>query len=98
MAVSCTTIISCLVMPWLAEKAGRRGALGVYFALMLASIALTFGKVFYLGAAALPWFFVCLFFLGLGGANFAVYRLWLPEQSPRACRAGALAFSTPPAG
>jgi len=94
MLVSCATILGCLVMPWLAEKAGRRGALGVYFALMLASIALTFGKVFYLGAAALPWFFVCLFFLGLGGANFAVYTLWLPEQYPTECRASAFAFST----
>src|SRR5438067_4960765 len=94
MLVSCATILGCLVMPWLAEKAGRRGALGFYFALMLASIALTFGKVFYLGAAALPWFFVCLFFLGLGGANFAVYTLWLPEQYPTECRASAFAFST----
>src|SRR5438876_6114695 len=32
MLVSCATILGCLVMPWLAEKAGRRGALGVYFA------------------------------------------------------------------
>ena len=94
MLVSCATILGCLVMPWLAEKTGRRGALGVYFAVMLLSIALTFGKVFYLGAAALPWFFVCLFFLGFGGANFAVYTLWLPEQYPTECRASAFAFAT----
>jgi len=50
--------------------------------------------VFYLGASALPWFFVCLFFLGFGGANFAVYTLWLPEQYPTECRASAFAFST----
>jgi MFS family permease len=94
MLVSFATILGCLAMPWLAEKFGRRGALGFYFALMLAFIALTFGKVFYLGAAALPWFFVCLFFLGFGGANFAVYTLWLPEQYPTECRASAFAFST----
>src|SRR4029077_1369155 len=75
MLVSFATILGCLVMPWLAEKLGRRGALGFFFALMLVFIALTFGKIFYLGAAALPWFFVCLFFLGLGGTNFAVYTL-----------------------
>src|ERR1700747_426137 len=57
-------------------------------------IALTFGRVFYLGAAGLPWFFVCLFFLGIGGANFAVYTLWLPEQYPTECRASAFAFAT----
>jgi MFS family permease len=94
MLVSFATILGCFAMPWLAEKFGRRGALGIYFALMLAFIALTFGKVYYLGAAGLPWFFVCLFFLGFGGANFAVYTLWLPEQYPTECRASAFAFST----
>ena len=94
MLVSFATILGCLAMPWLAEKFGRRGALGFYFALMLAFIALTFGKVFYLGAAALPWFFACLLFLGFGGSNFAVYTLWLPEQYPTECRASAFAFST----
>jgi len=94
MLVSFATILGCLAMPWLAEKFGRRGALGFFFTLMLAFIALTFGKVFYLGAMALPWFFICLFFLGFGGANFAVYTLWLPEQYPTECRASAFAFST----
>ena len=94
MLVAFGTILGCLAMPWLAEKLGRRGTLGLFFSLMMAFIALTFGKVFYLGAGALPWFFVCLFFLGFGGANFAVYTLWLPEQYPTECRATAFAFST----
>jgi MFS family permease len=94
MLVSFATILGCLAMPWLAEKFGRRGALGFYFSLMLIFIAVTFGKIFYLGSSALPWFFVCLFFLGFGGANFAVYTLWLPEQYPTECRASAFAFST----
>jgi len=94
MLVSFATILGCLAMPWLAEKFGRRGALGLYFSLMTVFIALTFGKIFYLGVSALPWFFVCLFFLGFGGANFAVYTLWLPEQYPTECRASAFAFCT----
>jgi len=94
MLVSSATILGCLAMPWLAEKLGRRGALAFFFSLMTVFIVLTFGKVFYLGASALPWFFVCLFFLGLGGANFAVYTLWLPEQYPTGCRATAFAFAT----
>jgi MFS family permease len=94
MLVSFATILGCLAMPWLAERYGRRGCLAIFFALMMIFIAVTFGKVFYLGAAALPWFFVCLFFLGLGGANFAVYTLWLPEQYPTECRASAFAFAT----
>jgi MFS family permease len=94
MLVAFATILGCLAMPWLAERFGRRGALGLYFALMAVFITLTFGKVFYLGASALAWFFVCLFFLGFGGANFAVYTLWLPEQYPTECRASAFAFCT----
>jgi MFS family permease len=94
MLVSFATILGCLAMPWIAERIGRRGALAFFFALMMVFIGLTFGKVFYLGAAGLPWFFICLFFLGFGGANFAVYTLWLPEQYPTECRASAFAFST----
>jgi MFS family permease len=94
MLVAFATILGCLAMPWLAERYGRRGALALFFTLMMVFIGLTFGKVFYLGAAALPWFFVCLFFLGFGGANFAVYTLWLPEQYPTECRASAFAFAT----
>jgi nitrate/nitrite transporter NarK len=37
---------------------------------------------------------ICLFFLGVGGANFAMYTLWLPEQYPTECRASAFAFAT----
>jgi MFS family permease len=94
MLVAFGTVLGCLAMPWFAERLGRRGALALYFALMMIFISLTFGKIFYWGAPALPWFFVCLFFLGFGGANFAVYTLWLPEQYPTECRASAFAFST----
>ncbi len=94
MLVSAATILGCLAMPSLAERLGRRGALAFFFCLMAIFIGLTFGKLFYMGPSALPLFFVCLFFLGLGGANFAVYTLWLPEQYPTECRASAFAFST----
>lgn len=93
MLLSLGTILGCLVLPWLAAF-GRRIALAIYFALMLIFISLGFGYVFYLGHDALLWFFICLFFLGIGGANFAVYTLWLPEQYPTECRASAFAFST----
>ncbi len=59
---------------------------------MLVFIAVTFGIVFYLTPSALPWFFVCLFFLGIGGADFAVYTLCLPVQHPTGCRAVLLRF------
>ncbi|HXY15492.1 MAG TPA: MFS transporter [Terriglobales bacterium] len=94
MLVSFATVLGCLFMPVIAERFGRRAALAFFFTLMMIFIALSFGRIFYLGAAALPWFFVCLVFLGLGGANFAVYTLWLPEQYPTECRASAFAFAT----
>ena len=94
MLLSVGTILGCVLLPILAEKFGRRLTMGFYFSLMFLFIALGFGYVFYLEAGALFWFFVCLFFLGLGGANFAMYTLWLPEQCRTECRASAFAFAT----
>jgi MFS family permease len=94
MVLSAGTILGCIVLPPLAESLGRRLTLGLYFALMFVSIAVAFGYVFYLGADALKWFMICLFFLGVGGANFAMYTLWLPEQYTTDCRASAFAFAT----
>jgi MFS family permease len=94
MLLSIGTIIGCLLLPFLAGVFGRRNALGFYFVLMFVFVSLGFGYVFYLQADALAWFFVCLFFLGVGGANFAVYTLWLPEQYRTECRGSAFAFAT----
>jgi len=94
MLLAAGTIIGCLPLPILAEKVGRRITLAIYFALMFVFIALGFGYVFYLPQHALMWFMICLFFLGVGGANFAMYTLWLPEQYPTECRASAFAFAT----
>jgi MFS family permease len=94
MLLSVGTILGCLAVPGLANRFGRRGALAIYFALMFVCIAAGFGYAFYLPAGALPVFIGCLFLLGIGGANFAVYTLWLPEQYRTECRASAFAFAT----
>ncbi len=94
MLLSAGTILGCLALPALAERLGRRVTLGLYFLLMFAFIVLGFGYAFYLEHGALRAFLVCLFFLGVGGANFAMYTLWLPEQYPTECRASAFAFTT----
>jgi MFS family permease len=94
MILSAGTIIGCFVLPPIAEALGRRLTLGLYFAVMFVSIAVGFGYVFYLQENALTWFMVVLFFLGIGGANFAMYTLWLPEQYETDCRASAFAFAT----
>jgi len=93
MVLSAGTILGCLVLPPMADRYGRRLTLGVYFAIMLFSIAIGFGYVFYLPQALTP-FMIVLFALGVGGANFAMYTLWLPEQYSTECRASAFAFAT----
>ena len=93
MVLSVGTILGCLVLPPLAESLGRRVTLGLYFAIMFFSVAVGFGYVFYVPHAIVP-FMVVLFFLGVGGANFAMYTLWLPEQYSTECRASAFAFAT----
>jgi MFS family permease len=93
MVLSIGTILGCIVLPPLAEWFGRRLTLGLYFAVMFFSIAVGFGYIFYLPDALAP-FFAVLFFLGVGGANFAMYTIWLPEQYSTECRGSAFAFAT----
>lgn len=91
MVLSVATILGCLMAPALAERFGRRRAMSLYFVFLGISVAVAFGYVFYL-QSALTTFFVLIFFLGIGGANFALYTLWLPEQYTTDCRASAIAF------
>ena len=92
--LSIGTIIGCIALPPIAERLGRRPTMGLYFALMGVSIAGAFGYVFYITPNALPSFFAMVFLLGLGGANFAMYTLWIPEQYTTECRASAIAFTS----
>jgi MFS family permease len=91
--LSAGTILGCFAAAPLAERFGRRVALALFFGIMAFAIAVSFGYVFYI-PHALAWFFACLFLLGVGGANFAVYTIWLPEQYAASCRASAFAFAT----
>ena len=94
MLMAVGTVMGCLVTPYLVITLGRRGALAAFFVLMATAIATAFGWAFYLPHGALVTFVTCLFFLGLGGASFCVYTLWLPEQYSTECRASAFAFAT----
>jgi MFS family permease len=89
-----TTVLGCLAMPWFANRFGRKPALTIFFVLMAVFIPLGFGYAFYLPVHALRWFFICLCFIGFGGANFALYTFWLPEQYRTECRASAFALAT----
>lgn len=88
------TILGAIMTPWLCETFGRKLALGFFFTIMFVFITFGFGRVFYYQQNALAWFMACLFFLGVGGASFAVYSLWIPEQYGTECRVSAFAFCT----
>ena len=92
--LSIGTILGCVLLPVIAERLGRRQTLGLYFVLMGASIAIAFGYVFYIAPNALPAFYAMVFLLGLGGANFALYTLWIPEQYTTECRGSAIGFTS----
>lgn len=91
MVLAFATIAGCLLAPVLAERIGRVKAMGCYFVFLGVSVAIAFGYVFYLPSALVP-FFILIVFLGLGGANFALYTLWLPEQYGTKSRASAISF------
>ena len=65
-----STIIGAAISPFLAEWLGRKAALGIFFALMLAFIVLSFGYVFSSGTRRprmVPG--LLTIFLGVGGAS-----------------------------
>jgi MFS family permease len=85
------TILGCVLVPFVAESIGRRLSMAVFLTLMGVSAAVGFGYVFY-QPGALSLFLFCVFFMGLGGANFANYTIWLPELYTTDCRASAIGF------
>ena len=62
-----------------------------YFGFLALSVGVAFGYLFYQPQVLTP-FFVMIFLMGIGGANFALYTLWLPEQYGTTSRASAIAF------
>lgn len=91
--LSIATALGCLIAPPLAERFGRRRALGLYFIGMALCIWISFGWAYYV-PGGLTLFIGTLFILGFFGGNFALYSLWLPEQYPTLMRATAFAFAT----
>ncbi|MBP0458728.1 MFS transporter [Streptomyces montanisoli] len=92
MTVAAFTILGCVGVPWLAARMGRRGALAVLFALMIVGTVGAYGLAYPMHSIGLTFAFLPL--LGLGGANFAVFTIWLPEQYPTRMRATAFAATT----
>lgn len=85
------TVPGCLAVPRPAGRLGRRGALAVLFALMIVGTVGAYGVAHPLHS--IPLTFAFLPVLSLGGASFAVFAIWLPEQNPARMR--AIAFALP---
>jgi MFS family permease len=92
MTVATFTIAGCFIVPRIADRFGRRTTLAALFGLMIIGAVGTYGLAYPLQSIALT--FVFLPILGVGGANFAVFTIWLPEQYPTRMRATAFAFTT----
>jgi MFS family permease len=90
--LSLLTALACIGAPALCNRFGRRRALAVFFTLMIVGIA--GGYAWAYPAHNLPMFFLFVVVMGLGGADFAVFTIWLPEQYPTSVRASGFAFST----
>ena len=87
------TVIGCLCAPILAERFGRRVAMAIFMSLLTVTTAVSFGWAFFImGPNALPIFFGMTFLLGLAGANFAMYTLWLPELYETSSRGSGMGF------
>jgi MFS family permease len=89
---SIMTIIGNVILPYFAERFGRRITQAMYFGGMLVGIVLAFGWAFYLPNGLVP-FLIILALLGLAGGNFAMYNIWLPELYATTVRATAFAFA-----
>jgi MFS family permease len=90
--IAAFTLVTCLVMPALAERFGRKRTLAGFLGLMAVGLPLVF--LFAFKAGNLSLFLALLVLLGIGGADFAIFSLWLPEVYPTHARAGGFAFVT----
>lgn len=86
------TALGCIAAPSLCHRWGRRRTLAFFFATMIVGVGGGYALAFASGSIA--WFFVFVVIMGIGGADFAVFTIWLPEQYPTAVRASGFAFST----
>ena len=92
MVLAIGTVIGCLIAPILAEKYGRKATMAMFMALLTVTTAVSFGWAFFLTMNALETFFIMTFLLGLAGANFAMYTLWLPELYATSSRGSGMGF------
>ncbi len=87
-----TTLIFCLIMPYMVRRVGRKVTLGIFMTFMIIGLVTAFGIAF--TSKNLYLFLMLAVFLGIGGADFSIFSLWVPEIYPTEARAGGFAVIT----
>ena len=87
-----TTLIFCLIMPYMVRRVGRKVTLGIFMTFMIIGLVAAFGIAF--TSKNLYLFLMLAVFLGIGGADFSIFSLWVPEIYPTEARAGGFAVIT----
>ncbi|MCL4336871.1 MAG: MFS transporter [Candidatus Thermoplasmatota archaeon] len=90
--ISAFTLMFCLLMPYIVAKVGRKVTLTMFMVFMIVGLLLAFGLAF--NSHSLFEFLPLLILLGIGGADFSVFSLWVPEIYPTEARAGGFALIT----
>lgn len=88
------TLIFSILMPYMVRRMGRKTTLTIFMLLMIAGLVTAFGFVYKGGSGDLFMFLPLLALLGIGGADFSVFSLWVPEVYPTEARAGGFAVIT----
>lgn len=90
--ISAFTLLFCLLMPYLVQRVGRKVTLSFFMVMMIIGLATSFGIA--ANQNNLFLFLPLLVLLGIGGADFSVFSLWVPEIYPTEARAGGFAVIT----
>lgn len=86
------TLLFCLLMPYMVRRLGRKVTLAIFMSFMIVGLVLAFGVAY--ASNNLFMFLPLLILLGIGGADFSVFSLWVPEVYPTEARAGGFALIT----
>ncbi len=90
--ISGFTLLFCLLMPYMVRRMGRKVTLAIFMTFMIIGLVTAFGIAY--TSNNLYLFLPLLILLGIGGADFSVFSLWVPEIYPTEARAGGFALIT----
>ncbi|MCL6090144.1 MAG: MFS transporter [Candidatus Thermoplasmatota archaeon] len=90
--ISFTTLVFCILMPYMVRSIGRKATLTFFMIFMILGLVIDYGFIYSTNNLSL--FLPLLALLGIGGADFSVFSLWVPEIYPTEARAGGFGIIT----